>query len=1227
MLDFPTKTGLLAALLVTAGCIVQDPSPDLGACSEPPEDRLAWEFGEIGIGTCVASPSDLRVRPDPANPDNHFLFVANANARANFSGSSVLSIDGASIAAAVADQLGDDPGPVELACSEVGMHELDSHALGMQEFVGRFDFDDQSGLGLVTNRHTGGFEGDLSDAVFVLDASNPRALAFHDAGPRQTGPFRWIRVGADPWSVRIDPASGRAWVLSVTPHTVAALDLVADPIAFVDLVGERAVGDAVFEDADASGSAPDFQLLGINDDRLEDEVVTVSFVGGITRLYYPGPDTASGTALFSADSGDGVAFVESAGGPVLRPVADWTAGGLGAAAVHIEDDGLSGLVTGFDADGVSTIGRISATSHALDWSIASAPELEPSSFDADGVQDPDFITDGDGDVRVFWSGGGGLGGAIGHARGGSLTSLTRDGDTTLTGGDDGVVLAPSADGWDSAAVHAPSVILRGDTGEFFMLYAGHADTLAADDEVPAELAIGLARSDDGVTWTRHDDGPFGDARVLAGDAGAWDELGVAAPSAFFADGRFQLWYQGFDGVTWRTGRATSIDGKSWTKDPRNPVHDGVTDELGLPRRAYALKASPGGYYHVDGTITGGVGDVAFEGQVYDSQFTPVLFQIIGGQALGRGDEGTLDEDGAGAPAPAGGDDVLYVARSGSFRRLAAATDLGAGLLRRGAVRLTGFAGGSLDGLDGDEPTASIQGVTAAPVPGGGPGEVLVAFHTDAGISVVAGTLEGDDPELTAVDPELVLGRGDPGSFDDDGVRSPHLVADPDGGWRMYYEGRVGDAGSLGLATSDDGVTWTRETDPVLTPGGAGAWDDAFVGQPTVVWDEAAGQWRLWYLGSDGSRFRIGYAWSDDGRAWTRYTEDDVSVPVFDGDGLAFAGDDALHPHVALLDDDEGFELWFEGRTDGVSRVGRLRSTDGVDWSPLTNPTTAGDTFTFTTTAGDDDPSSAIELGDDRHNPEFVDGVPVHGAGASEMILSPDGRLGLVANKRAGNLLVLDLYDDSTDDWTDANYGGIEAVLSIDQAHGMVGLRDLEFDSRGRLWALMAPMIQAGSPDENLRFGAEGLIRLNWDLVIAEERAEGEFITEDVVETFLPAARGQEEDQGYETEVSVGPSAMTLSADASRAYVVNFNDNSLYVYDLDAGARGAVVAIVDTLDENPWEVALTPDERWAYVANYYGVGEAPVQHSTIQVVDVDESSPTFGRVLTRLTNVPRSDCGR
>jgi DNA-binding beta-propeller fold protein YncE len=144
------------------------------------------------------------------------------------------------------------------------------------------------------------------------------------------------------------------------------------------------------------------------------------------------------------------------------------------------------------------------------------------------------------------------------------------------------------------------------------------------------------------------------------------------------------------------------------------------------------------------------------------------------------------------------------------------------------------------------------------------------------------------------------------------------------------------------------------------------------------------------------------------------------------------------------------------------------------------------------------------------------------------------------------------------------------------------------------------------------------LRIDWTQV--QDEPVGHVMSDDVITGWMPLPRGNEEDRGYETEVSAGPTSMAISADGSRAYVTNFNDNSLSILDLRAGARGSLVALVRGLDENPYEVELSPDGKLAWVANSYGVQRQGVQHSTLQVVDVDEESATFGQVLTRLSNV-------
>jgi hypothetical protein len=1228
MLDSIKKFRIIvvgAALVLASACVVDAPQPDLGACSVPPLDRDVWEYGEIGIGSCLASPSDLQVVPDPDDPTNtnYFLLVANSNARSNFTGSSMLSIDRSSI---------------DLSCATNGLHELGTNALEMREFIGRFDIDASTGLGLVTSRYSGGFEGDEEDAMFVLDLSDPRDLRFSDRGPLETGPYRWMRVPRDPWSVRIDPAAGRAYVLSLIHHTVTAVDLLGDQLAVIDLYGEWATSPAVFDDADGSGSAPDFTLIGINDAALHDETLSLTYVVGTTRLYYPGDDGQGGTALFQADSGNGVDFFELAGGPVLRPVVDWAVAGFGAAAIAADEDGLFGLIAGRDASGVWSIGRIESPEQALNWSASLSPALEPSDdgWDAAGVFHPDWIASGS-EMSAYYSGGEGLGQAIGRATGTLDGTLTRSGNPSLVDGADGVVLDwAGASTWDSVSVFGPSVLVHGDTGVFHLYYSGSSD-LSPSDAVAPGTAIGLAISADGSVFDR----PQAAAVLWPGDAGEWDSEAVAFPSVFYDNGRFQMWYQGWDGSEWATGRALSVDGRSWTKDPRNPVLDGVFDSVGRSSRAFAFKASPGGYYRIDGTVSGDAIDYVLEGESYETPTAPILFRIVGGQALGLGTDGSFDADAVLAPAALGeqlatGDAlVFYVGRRGTAQRLAVAIDGGAALSRAGLVEFSGFAG-ALEGLNGSEPTLSVDDVSAA-LSGSAPWfHAIFAIGTTEGIGLASGivtniTTDGVLP-LNGLSGLPLFGPGEPGSFDGVAVSSPALLLNASSATSLYYEGSNGDSSAIGLAHSDDGLSWERVGDgPVLGRGAAGAWDDSSVGSPTVVFDEDNSTYHLWYEGSDGSLSRIGYATSSDGITWVRHTDGSgVSIPVWDGVGLPFALDGVVRPSVKRYGD--GFEMWFEGVTEGVSRLGRARSLDGIVWTAVLNPTTAGDRFTIATSRGDDDPNSAIYLGDDSLNPRFVDGYPVHGAGATEMILSPDGHYAVISNKRSRYLIVLDLHDDSTEDWLDANHNDIEAVIRISQSHGMVGMRDLHFGPDGPdgyyLWATMSPLIipETSPADAPVRFGTEALIQLDWAQVVAEDLAVPEAYT-DMVLSYTPLARGVEEDEGYVTEVSVAASSLAMNEEGSRAYVANFNENSLYVIDLSAGARGVVKKAIYGLDENPWEVVLSPDEKLAFVANSYGVQERDAQHSTIQVIDIDETSPTFGQVLTRLTNVgARSDSG-
>lgn len=122
------------------------------------------------------------------------------------------------------------------------------------------------------------------------------------------------------------------------------------------------------------------------------------------------------------------------------------------------------------------------------------------------------------------------------------------------------------------------------------------------------------------------------------------------------------------------------------------------------------------------------------------------------------------------------------------------------------------------------------------------------------------------PELEGpwtVDPAPVLESGPDGAFDEDAVRDPSVLRDEDG-WRMWYVGSRDTTEAIGLATSDDGITWQRRPDPVFT--GAQTWDAGDVSGGRVVARD--GELLMLYDNSTRGASALGLAVSGDGVSWT-----------------------------------------------------------------------------------------------------------------------------------------------------------------------------------------------------------------------------------------------------------------------------------------------------------------------------------------------------------------------
>ncbi len=114
--------------------------------------------------------------------------------------------------------------------------------------------------------------------------------------------------------------------------------------------------------------------------------------------------------------------------------------------------------------------------------------------------------------------------------------------------------------WDAVYIAEPFVLWNGRGWQ--MWYNGAS--------AQSDTLLGYAESADGLTWKRLP----GNRPVLnIASTGQWDDFSVARASVMFDGERYQMWYEGHDGTTWRIGYATSPNGISWERGPHNPVID------------------------------------------------------------------------------------------------------------------------------------------------------------------------------------------------------------------------------------------------------------------------------------------------------------------------------------------------------------------------------------------------------------------------------------------------------------------------------------------------------------------------------------------------------------------------------------------------------------------------------------------------------------------------------
>lgn len=188
--------------------------------------------------------------------------------------------------------------------------------------------------------------------------------------------------------------------------------------------------------------------------------------------------------------------------------------------------------------------------------------------------------------------------------------------------------------------------------------------------------------------------------------------------------------------------------------------------------------------------------------------------------------------------------------------------------------------------------------------------------------------------------------GGPNSFDAQWCVLPHVVRMNENRWHLYYTGNAGQGAGLsafpgmGLATSDDGITWTRSGDtPVLERSGAHGDPDAIgvAGGSVLRIPESDGlsHWRFYYTGCPttgtphalNQQKTICLAESNDGINWTKRGAVMLRDPDRDYEDIGVAGP------VVHLESDGSFRMWYSaiGTRHGFYSICYAESDDGIHW--------------------------------------------------------------------------------------------------------------------------------------------------------------------------------------------------------------------------------------------------------------------------------------------------------
>ncbi|HTO23384.1 MAG TPA: LamG-like jellyroll fold domain-containing protein, partial [Spirochaetia bacterium] len=151
-------------------------------------------------------------------------------------------------------------------------------------------------------------------------------------------------------------------------------------------------------------------------------------------------------------------------------------------------------------------------------------------------------------------------------------------------------------------------------------------------------------------------------------------------------------------------------------------------------------------------------------------------------------------------------------------------------------------------------------------------------------------------------------------------------------YRMWYAQDNNGWACYNLRSSTDGVNWTEVGQVLGYSAGSGTFATTqcgFFSRCSVLFD--AGTYRMWYVGFDGLRYRVGLATSSDGVNWTRVNGAGTGGSCLDT-GAPGQFDSEMIIYPCVIKDRNGYSMWYCGSDGSTNGLGWATSPDGLVWT-------------------------------------------------------------------------------------------------------------------------------------------------------------------------------------------------------------------------------------------------------------------------------------------------------